>query len=69
MRKKILYFSIFITIISYLIQNFILFFISIITLLLSVIANLEIINKKKCPFCREYINKNATKCPKCQSKI
>lgn len=26
-------------------------------------------NRKQCPYCKEYINKDATRCPKCQSDL
>lgn len=26
-------------------------------------------NRVRCPYCREYIDKKATKCPKCQSDL
>ncbi len=33
------------------------------------LAYAEMKGKKPCPFCKEYINKEATKCPKCQSVL
>lgn len=26
-------------------------------------------NRKRCPYCKEFINRKATKCPKCQSDL
>lgn len=39
--------------------------------IIAVIANFINFMKNtiQCPFCKEYINKEATKCPKCQSVL
>lgn len=74
MRKKIFKYSLITTLISiilgFITNNEIFFiplFISLFILFIVSILLLETIGNKKCPYCQEWINKNATKCPKCQS--
>lgn len=45
------------------------FFISTLLTLISSIFLLETIGNKQCPYCQEWINKKAIKCPHCQSMI
>lgn len=75
MIKKIFKYSIITAIISLLLSItgniffLIPFYISMFLFLISSILLLETIGNKQCPYCQEWINKKAIKCPHCQSNI